>query len=334
MAEIDGHGGALKSVGWGIIGVGGITRRAMGDAVARADGGDLVAIASTDEARAAENARLFGAQRYYGNYQALLDDPGIDAVYIALPNHLHLPLTRAAALAGKHVLCEKPMASTAGEAEQMVEICQRAGVLLMEAAMYRFHPRLIRLRRLLADGFLGRLGLAHASFCFPMPEADNYRWHSAYGGGALLDVGYYCVGSLRWLVGSEPEVLWAMSSGHNRFDVDLTTVATLMFAGGLVGQIQCSFGTSEHQALELIGDRGSIRLDRPFTAWRQDPTELNWVEQGTHRETFEACDPYQLMVESFSRSVIQAAPLAVPGSDSLANLRVLDAIRDGAQRPR
>jgi xylose dehydrogenase (NAD/NADP) len=279
---------------FGILGAADIARKALIPAIDAAANAELVGLAS----RNFERGRRLFAGRVYGDYLELIDDPKVDAVYLPLPNNLHREWTLRALAAGKHVLCEKPLALNAQEADEMAAAAERSGRLLMEAFMYRFHPRI---RSIVA-------GLRHnppadlvARFGFPIDAPGNYRLDPALGGGALLDVGCYTINLARWVLG-EPE--WVEAKGHSA-QVDLTVEMTLGFASGARAELFASFETPETQRLEA----GGVIVEKPFTAWK-DPT-----------------DPYQAMVEEFSAAALggSAAPLSL--QDSIANLRVVDAVR-------
>jgi xylose dehydrogenase (NAD/NADP) len=314
---------------WGVLGPGFVASKAVIPAIQRSWNGRVYALASRDPARAETVAGEWHIERVYDTYQALLADPAIDAVYIALPNHLHCTWTIQAARAGKHVLCEKPLARTASEGAQMVAACQQAGVQLMEAAMYRFHPRLQHLHQLVNDGSLGELRFLHSSFTFTLDDPKNYRLVPAYGGGALLDVGYYCVNALCWLNGSPPGEVQSRVYQREAGGVDLATTAQLRFGQDTWGHLQCSFGAAEHQVLEVVGSQGTATAALAFTAWRNDPTELH-LRYGSHAlsERFAPVDPYQLMVEHFVSALTGETSLAYAPEQAVHVLNVLDAIRD------
>jgi D-xylose 1-dehydrogenase (NADP+, D-xylono-1,5-lactone-forming) len=239
--------------------------------------------------------------RVLDSYEALLADREVDAVYNPLPNSLHKEWTISALEAGKHVLCEKPLALNAEEAEEMAAAAERSGRLLMEAFMYRFHPAM----REFVDGVREPLHV-HATFAFPLQDAGDIRMQAALGGGALMDVGCYTISVSRWILGEPVEV-----SARGAFDngVDVTTAALLSFAGGSTASIWASFESPEVQELEVITRREVLRRARPFSAYR-DPH-----------------DPYQLMVESFGDSILHGRPAHIPLSESVANMRVLDRIK-------
>jgi xylose dehydrogenase (NAD/NADP) len=235
-------------------------------------------------------------------YDELIHDPDVDAVYVPLVNSLHREWSLRALAAGKHVLCEKPLAMNAEEAMTMSAAADAAGLYLMEAFMYRFHPRV----RSFIEG-LHRPVHVQASFGFPLNDKANYRLQPELGGGALLDVGCYVVSVARWILG-EPDHLLAQA----RLDgVDMSVSALLRFPNQATASVWASFESAEEQELTVVSGDRTWRLDKPFTTG------------GTH-------DPYQLMVESFADSVLHNQPVAIPLSESIANMTVLDRIREAA----
>jgi D-xylose 1-dehydrogenase (NADP+, D-xylono-1,5-lactone-forming) len=312
---------------WGVLGPGFIATRAVVPAIQQVSNSHVLAVASSNEERARATALHFGIERAYHGYQALLDDPDVDAVYIALPNHLHREWTIRAALAGKHVLCEKPLAMTAAECDEMIAVCRQVSVLLMEAVMYRFHPRMLHLKQMLAAGELGDIRFLHAAFSFPFDAPGNYRGSAQFGGGALLDVGSYCVNAARWLIGSEPDSAQSVIS-YNQEAADLSASAILRFGEDVSAHIQCSFTAAEHQTIEVVAATGSVTAPLAFTAWRDDTTML-MIQRGAvfEQREFAPADPYQLMVEHYTECMLQGAPLLYPPEDGRATLRVLDLLR-------
>ena len=312
---------------WGILGPGFIATRAVIPAIQKVSNSHVLAVASTNEERSREVALRFDIERSYSDYQTLLDDPDVDVVYIALPNHLHREWTIRAAEAGKHVLCEKPLAISAAECNEMIAACQQANVLLMEAVMYRFHPRMLHLKQMLVARELGDIRFLHTAFSFNFDAPGNYRAYRHFGGGALLDIGSYCVNSARWLIGSEPDSSKAVIS-YSHETIDLNTSAVLCFGKDVSAHIQCSFDAAEHQTIEVVGTTGAVTAPVAFTAWREDTTIL-LIQRGSAFELkeFAPADPYQLMVEHFTSCVMQKTPLLYPPEDGWATLRVLDMLR-------
>jgi predicted dehydrogenase len=290
-------------VGWGSLGAARIAGGTVLPAIAASSNGRVVAIASRDQERAKQMADGFDGARAAGSYEELLADPEIDAVYIPLVNSDHKPWTLRALEAGKHVLCEKPLALDAAEAEEMAAAAQRSGKHLMEAAMYRFHPRTRAFVESIVDPIY-----VQASFGFTLKNKTDYRRDAAMGGGALLDVGFYVVSVARWILGEPSDVL-ARSRLLN--GTDMTTSALLRFPGGETAAVWASFESAEDQELTVVTRQGAYRIGRPF----------NWPDE---------VDQYQLMVESFGDSVLHDRPVAIPLSESIANMRVLDRIREAA----
>jgi D-xylose 1-dehydrogenase (NADP+, D-xylono-1,5-lactone-forming) len=288
-----------------VLGAAWIAGRAVLPAIAGSGNGRLVALGSRSPDRAAAMLAPYQGARVAASYEAVLEQPDVDAVYIPLVNNLHLTWTLRALRAGKHVLCEKPLALNAPEAEEMASAAQRAGRCLMEAFMYRFDPRV--------RDFVAGIGDAlhvEASFGFRLGPGANYRFEPALGGGALLDVGCYCVSVARWILGEPVDV---MARARFKHGVDMTTAALLVFAAG-TASTWSSIESPEHQEIAVVSRDGVARLDRPFTP-PQNPLE-----------------PYRLMVESFASSVLDDRPVEIPSSESIANMRTLDEIRD-AIRP-
>jgi D-xylose 1-dehydrogenase (NADP+, D-xylono-1,5-lactone-forming) len=290
-----------RRLGWGVLGAAWIAGRAVVPAIEASRNGRLVAIASRDLDRARRVAAQTSA-RICESYDALLADPSVDAVYIPLVNSLHREWTLRAFAAHKHVLCEKPLAMNAAEAEEMAAAATSASMHLMEAFMYRFHPRM----RDFVDGLRDVLHV-QASFGFSLEDRSNYRLRPELGGGALLDVGCYTVNVSRWILGEPHDVLARARSN----DVDMTMSALLQFPGGATASLWASFESAEEQELTVVTAKGVHRLENPFTYTQE-------------------VDQYQLMVESFADSVLQGRPVAIPPTESIANMRVLDRIREAA----
>jgi len=286
-----------------VLGAAGIAKGAVLPAIAASQNGRVAAIASRDPERARDLAQGYPGAKAPGSYEALLEDREVDAVYIPLVNSVHKEWTLRALAAGKHVLCEKPLAMNAAEAEEMAVAARSAGKHLMEAAMYRFHPRTRDFVEALADPIY-----VQATFGFTLKGKSNVRFQSALGGGALLDIGFYVVSVARWILG-EPSEVFARSrlSGG----VDLTTSALLQFSGGRTAAVWASYESPETQELTVVTTEGALRLGRPFNSLDEP-------------------DQYQLMVESFADSILDDRPVAIPPSESIANMKVLDEIRDAA----
>ena len=272
----------------------------MLDALHAAGNAVPVAIASRDPDRAVAMARQHDIATVHASYDALLADDAVDAVYIGLVNSSHHEWALRALSAGKHVLCEKPLAMSGVEARDMAAAAAGARRTLMEAFMYRFHPRMQELRE-----SAGELRYLHAAFSFPLSDPANYRMQPALGGGALLDAGCYTLDIARWFLGEPVSVSAAMHGSP----VDTSVAALLTFAGGTHASAWASFDAPEHQELVLVAAAGTSHVTRPFTAWR-DPH-----------------DPYQLMVEAFASSVLEGTPPPRSLEDSVATAELIDRVR-------
>jgi predicted dehydrogenase len=314
-------------LGWGVLGTGGIVRRWLPGF--RAAGETLVALGSRDRERAASAAAELGAARG-GTYQDVLSDPAVEAVYVALPNALHAEWTIRAAEAGKHVLCEKPLAPSVADCEAMVAACARHGVHLVEAFMYRYHPRWHVVRRLLQEGRIGEVRLVRAAFGFRMgPERDaDVRLSSELGGGALQDVGCYCVNATRWFLG-EPTAVRGLAVDRRGRGVDTHAAAVLEYPDGVLAELSCSLDSALGQSVEIVGQRGRIVLPMAFLPGNGEARVEVVDAAGERREVVPGVDQYRLEVEAFRALVRDGTPTLIPGSDGAATQRVIAAWRDG-----
>lgn len=323
-------------IGWGILGNATVARLAVLPAIERSANGTVVAIGSRAPARAEELTTRHGGIAVAG-YEAVLARSDVAAVYIPLPNHLHREWAIRALQAGKHVLVEKPLAMNAAEAREMVAAAEAAGCFLMEAFMWRFHPRAQRIYELVRSGALGNIGSIRAAFTFPVqPDANNKRLFSAaMGGGSLWDVGSYGVSLARWMLGEEPESVTAQAVWNDE-GVDVNFAGTLRFASGTLAVVESGFQSALQQTFSILGDRGAVEFARhdAFIPGEKD-AEFTWrrydAEQGEVIEVAGA-DQYQRMVEHFGAVVAgEAAPL-VPPSDGIRQMETLDALAAAARR--
>jgi D-xylose 1-dehydrogenase (NADP+, D-xylono-1,5-lactone-forming) len=291
---------------------------------AEAAGVEIAAVASRDGSRAQAYASEHGIERSYGSYEALLADDAIDAVYISLPNSLHHEWTLKAIDAGKHVLVEKPYSRRSAEAEEAWKAAASAGVVVMEAFMWRHHPQAAVARALVEDGAIGRLSLIRTTFSFPLLELGNIRMARELDGGALMDVGCYCVSGARLLGGEPEQVLGEQVLGAS--GVDLSFLGILRFPNDVVAQIDASFALPQRQRLEAIGDGGTLVLEAP---WRSD-----WggrvLVNGDPVEV-PAADPYRLELENLAAAVAGEAPQLLGREDAVAQARVIEALYRSAE---
>ncbi|MCW3477060.1 Gfo/Idh/MocA family protein [Limobrevibacterium gyesilva] len=304
---------------WGFLGASRIGHRALAPAV-QAAGHRLHAVAARDPARARAFADAFGAPRAYGSYAELLADPGIDLVYVALPNDAHAGWTIRALDAGKHVLCEKPLALSAEEVRHLQDAERRTGRHVMEAFCHLHHPQMARVQDILGNGEIGRTVAIQAIFGNLLLPPDDFRWIAAHGGGALYDLGCYCVSAMRVLTGCEPVRAAAVPAMQG--DVDATMTGQLDFGDGLVGQFACSFVSVRTQHLQMIGTKGTLFLDWPISTKGRD-TRLDVNGRSEH---FAATDPYVRMVEHFAAAVAGRAGMAYGLDWSLRQAQALDAL--------
>ena len=323
---------------WGILGNASIARICIIPAIQRLHSGVVHALATRDP----ENARSVAADHkiphLYSSYDELLADPAVDIVYNPLPNHLHHAWTLKALKQGKHVLCEKPLACSAAEAQEMVDVAAQAGLLLMESFSYRFHPRSRNIKEMVAKGAIGKPCLVRSAFCFHMGEellhsGDNPRLKPEMGGGALLDVGCYSVNMARWLLEREPTQVQAQAVYHAG-GVDLHFVGSLRFPGDVLVTLEASFITALQQTYTIVGSEGAIELPHDaFIPWEKDAVfTLRSKDQEVGEEHHTpGADGYQLMVEHFSEAVSGKTDLAYPPADSVCTMRVLDALAEAAR---
>jgi predicted dehydrogenase len=280
-----------------------------------------------------------GIPRAYGSYEALLADPDVDAVYVPLPNHLHAPWTIAAARARKHVLCEKPLAMTAEVAQGMVDAAAAAGVLLMEAFMYRLHPSWVAAREIVASGRIGRLRAVDSWFSYFNDDPANIRNIRETGGGALFDIGCYSVNLSRMLFGGEPDRVQAVVVRDPASGVDVLTSGMLGFGDG-TATFTCSTRTEPDQRVDIYGTDGRISMEIPFNIPPDRPTRISVIAGGdppvapaAEVLTFETADPYTVEAERFAAAILDGTPVPTPPGDAVGNLRVIErllAAGDGA----
>ena len=322
----------MRRLRWGVLSTAAIARTKVIPGIQAAEHCEVVAIGSRDAALAQRVAADLGIRTSHGSYEALLADPDVDAVYIPLPNHLHAQWSIAASEAGKHVLCEKPLALSASDGERMVEAADRAGVQLMEAFMYRLHPSWVAARQVLASGRIGPLVAVDSWFSYHNDDPSNIRNILDVGGGALYDIGCYCVNLSRMLFGSEPARVEAAIVRDPVGGTDVVATALLAFAGG-VASFTCSTRAEDHQRVDIYGSRGRIGIEIPFNIPPDRPTRIFVTAGGdppvapdTETLTFDSADPYTVEAEAFATAVLDGRPVPVPPADAIANLRVIEAI--------
>lgn len=320
----------MKKVVWGILSTAKIGREKVIPAMLKSEYCEVRAIASRNVDKARTLADQFGISKAYGSYEELLADPEIEAIYNPLPNHQHVPMTLAAARAGKHVLCEKPVALTASEAEQLREVAGR--VHIMEAFMVRFHPQWLLVRDRVRAGELGEVRAIQSYFSYTNRDAGNIRNQADIGGGALYDIGCYPIVAARFLFGCEPLRAIALVDRDPQFQTDRMVSGLLDFGGGRRLDFTVSTQCVPYQRVQVCGTQKRIEVQIPFNAPLGGSTDVltddgKRLDLGsTVTETVPACDMYTLEVDAFSRAVRGDIALPYGVEDAILNMRVIDAL--------
>ena len=321
----------LDRVRWGVLSTANIGLAAVNPAIQSSANGVLVAAASRDGDRARAFAEASHIPRWHGSYEALLEDPEVDAVYIPLPNSMHREWAIRAARAGKHVLCEKPLALTEAECREMDAAAAEAGTVLMEAFMYRFHPRTERVVELTRRKYLGPFRVLRGTFTFRLTRPGNIRMDPGLGGGALMDVGCYCVNVARTVAGAEPVEVqaranWAASG------VDAEMVGLLRFGDGAMAHFDCALTQERCEAYEVQGEDGYLRVPDAFLPGTADAVIEEVRGRGARTDhVVPGADEYRLMVEHFADCVLTGSPPRYPASEAALNLRVMEALYRSAR---
>ncbi len=317
-----------KRLRWGLLSTARINRRLI-PAIRAAERADLVAVASRSQSRADAYAADWGIPRAHGSYQALLADGELDAVYISLPNSLHAEWAVKAAEAGKHVLCEKPLALTLAECHRIASAAGSAGVVVMEALMPLHHPLLRKARALVQEGAVGRVQLVRGAFSFALDRPADIRWKPELGGGSLWDIGVYPVSFIRWIAGEPESVFGWQTLGDS--GVDVAFAGLLRLAGGALGSFDCGFRQQYRTQVEVVGTEGALVVERPFVLTDQSRIVL---QRGYDEEQIQLAeaDAYRCEVEELTAAAVDGSPLPVPLSFSRAQVATLVALRESAAR--
>jgi len=319
-----------NAVKWGVLGVAKIATEKVIPAMQRGEVSRIHAIASRDAGRAQAAAAKLGIPKAYGSYEALLADSEIEAIYNPLPNELHVPWTEKALAAGKHVLCEKPIALDADESRQLIGARDRSGKLLAEAFMVRFHPQWLRAREIARSGEIGEIGAIQTMFAYRLVDPTNIR-NRPPGGGGLYDIGCYAIATARYIFGAEPIRLAAALDIDPRFGTDRLASAVIEFPGGRHLTFSAGTQLAGHQRVTIAGSEGRIELPIPFNAPIDRPTRItvdsgiDLVGSGARSEEFATCDQYTLQGDAFSRAIRGEGVWEFPIEDAVANMKVIDA---------
>jgi len=324
-----------RKIRWGVLSTASIGVRKVLPGMQQGKYSEVVAIASRDLGKAREAAAKLGIPTAYGSYEELLEDASIEAIYNPLPNQLHVPWTIRAAEAGKHVLCEKPLSLTVAEAESLLKIRERTSVKIGEAFMIRSHPQWLRVKALIDEGRIGQLRCVMGCFSYHNVDPKNIRNNTESGGGALYDIGCYCIQAARYAFGAEPKRVVGCIDRDPGMQIDRLTSGILEFAGGQ-SIFTCSTQFVPYQRVQFFGTTGRIEIEIPFNAPKDRPTrifidggELFGAERMT--EEFPICDQYTLQGDDFSKAILDDTEVPVPLEEAIRNMKVIEAIFQSAK---
>jgi xylose dehydrogenase (NAD/NADP) len=314
---------------WGILGVAKINDRLL-PAFAKAGNAELRGIASRSLDKAQAAAKAAGIPQAYGSYEALLDDPAIDAIYIPLPNTMHAEWTKKAADRGKHVLCEKPLTPAAPEAAELVAYCAARKIKLMDGFMWPHHPRTAKIKELIQSGRIGKVRRVTGAFTFQLTrDPSNIRLQPGLAGGSLLDVGCYPVFGIRWAFGAEPVRVWATAQYEHDCDIEMS--GHLWFADGGVASFDCGFVHPFRQWLEITGETGVLHVPDMWVPHHATYTVHDYGTSHAEMHTVFGFDQIQCMLEDFGRYVLDNLPVHPAPDEAVKSLKVLDALAKSAR---
>ena len=322
----------MKKIRWGVLSTARIGTETVIPAMQLGEYCTITAIASRQLEKAQAAARQLGIKKAYGSYEELLSDPDIDAVYIPLPNHLHVPWTINALKAGKHVLCEKPIGLSAAEAQKLLDAARKfPHQKVMEAFMYRHHPQWQWAKRKVSEGKIGELRTIQTFFSYYNADPDNIRNKADIGGGGLMDIGCYCISLSRFIFGAEPWRVCGIMEEDPNMKVDRLTSGILEFASGS-STFTCATQLVPYQRVNIFGTKGRIEIEIPFNAPSDRPCKV-WYGDGNKIEevVLEVCNQYTIQGDLFSRAVLEDRDVPVPLEDAVANMKVIEALISSAR---
>ena len=314
-----------NKIRWGVLGVAKIATVKVIPAMQRGTLTEIAAIASRDLAKAENAARELGIPKAYGSYEDLIADPTIDAIYNPLPNHLHVPWSVKAAEAGKHVLCEKPIALTIGETNELIAARDRTGVKIGEAFMVHVHPQWLRTLEIVRSGEIGDLRAFNCVFSYNNRDPHNIRNIAEIGGGTLMDIGCYPIHTSRWIFGEEPRKVSALIDRDPAFGTDRLVSAILDYPSGQATFL-CSTQMTPWQRMTFYGTAGRVEVEIPVNAPPDKETRIFVQTTELRTETFPVCDQYTLQGDAFSRAILGQGDVPVPLENALKNMAVIDAL--------
>ena len=321
----------MEIVNWGILSTAKIGLEQVIPAIQQAPNCHVRAITSRSASKAKEAANLLDIPHWYESYKSLLADDQIDAIYNPLPNHLHVPYGIDALKAGKHLLCEKPLALDTNEAEKLAKVSEsHPNLKVMEAFMYRFHPQWKKAKAMVRNGAIGQLQTVHSFFSYFNDDASNIRNKPHMGGGGLMDIGCYCISLSRYLFDAEPQKVQGQWKIDSQFGTDYLASGMLDFGDG-TASFTCATQTAPHQRVNIVGSTGRIVIDIPFNAPPNAETQIQHYRDGKRETiTFEPANQYTLQAQAFAASIIEDKPVPTSLNDAIANMKVIDDFRQAA----
>lgn len=323
----------MKKLTWGVLSTSKFAGRSLIPATKKSKYSEVTAVASRDKERATTFAAKLNIPKTYGSYEALIADPSIDVVYIPLPNNMHVDWALKALEAGKHVLCEKPVGLNYADARRLENASRDYPKLkVMEAFMYRHHPQWRKVKELVVEQAIGDIKTVHSIFSYYNVDTSNIRNISEVGGGAMLDIGCYCVSQSRFVFGSEPERVAGLVERDPRTKIDRFSSGMLDFGSGTAA-FSCGTQMQPYQRVNILGTKGRIEIEVPFNAPNDQPCRI-WLQRGGPVEeiTFDVCDQYTIQVDLFAEAIMNNTPVPTPIEDGISNMKVIDAVFESSAR--
>ncbi|WP_448698421.1 Gfo/Idh/MocA family protein [Mucilaginibacter sp. AW1-3] len=323
----------MRKIRWGILSTAKIGLNQVIPAMQKGKHVSITAIASRDAGKAARAASELKIAKSYPDYESLLADPDIDAIYNPLPNHLHVPYTIKALQAGKHVLCEKPIGLNTADAQKLLDAAkQYPGLKVMEAFMYRFHPQWQKAKSIVDQGLLGEIKTIHAFFSYFNADANNIRNKPETGGGGLMDIGCYCISFPRFIFNAEPQKVVAVADIDPALQTDRITSGILDFGDGKTATFTCSTQLEPYQRAHIFGTKGKLEIEIPVNAIADKPAKL-WLQINREVKEIktEKVNQYTLQGDAFSKAILDDTPVPTPLTDALNNMKVIDGIVKSAK---
>ncbi len=323
----------MAKIRWGVLSTANIGTAKVSPAMQQGEYCEVTAISSRSLASAEQAAQVLGIPKSYGSYEQLLADPDVDAVYNPLPNHLHVPWSLKTIEAGKHVLCEKPIALTSSEGQRLVDAARaNPNIKVMEAFMYRHHPQWQRAQQIIAEGGIGRLRTIQSFFSYFNDDPNNIRNMADIGGGGMMDIGCYPISLSRFIFGQEPNRVMAIAEMDPEFNTDRLASAILDFGEAGTSTFSCSTQLTSYQRVNIFGDEGRVEIEIPFNAPPDRPC-LMWHQKGKEIEqvTLDVCNQYTIQGDLFSQAILNDTDVPTPIEDAVGNMKVIEAIFHSAK---